>query len=134
LGIFLKILNYNSEFFYLNSIPVYTGIKKRIVNLRRKGPKTPPASDFTDYQKEVIFGSMLGDLTAERTHFKGNTRLRFYMSLKNEKLIYHLYSIFKQYVKTEPKIYNRKLNNLTKGLHKDIGPPPVREYFKIYLF
>jgi LAGLIDADG DNA endonuclease family len=76
---------------------------------------------LTDYQKEVIFGSMLGDLTAERTHFKGNTRLRFYMSLKNKKLIYHLYSIFKQYVKTEPKIYNRKLNNLTKGLHKDIG-------------
>jgi superfamily I DNA and/or RNA helicase len=32
-----------------------------------------------------------------------------------------LYSIFKQYVKTEPKIYNRKLNRLTKGLHKDIG-------------
>lgn len=32
-----------------------------------------------------------------------------------------MYSIFKNYVKTEPKIYNRKLNNLTKGLHKDIG-------------
>jgi hypothetical protein len=76
---------------------------------------------LTDYQKEVILGSMVGDLTAERTHFKGKTRLRFYMSLENKNLIYQLYSIFKHYVKTEPKIYNRKLNNLTKSLHKDIG-------------
>ena len=53
---------------------------------------------------------MLGDLTSERTHLNGNTRLRFYMSLKNKDLIYYLYSIFKPYVKTEPKIYNRKLN------------------------
>lgn len=58
---------------------------------------------------------MLGDLTSERTHLNGKTRLRFY-SLKNKDLIYYLYSIFKPYVKTEPKIYNRKLNKLTKDL------------------
>ena len=38
------------------------------------------------------------------------------MSSVNKDLIYHLYSIFKPYVKTEPKIYNRKLNKLTKDL------------------
>jgi hypothetical protein len=64
---------------------------------------------------------MLGDLTAERTSLNGNTRLRFYMSFKNQDLIYHFYSIFKPYVKTAPKIFNRKLNKLTKGLHQDIG-------------
>ena len=79
-----------------------------VVNLRVKGPKTPPAPELTDYQKEVIFGSMLGDLTAERTQITGNTRLRFYMSLKNKELIYHLCSIFQSYVKTEPKIYVRE--------------------------
>jgi len=76
---------------------------------------------LTDYQKEVIFGSMLGDLTAERSQKTGNTRLRFYMSLKNIELINHLYSIFKSYVKTKPKVYHRGLNKLTKDLHSDIG-------------
>ena len=63
---------------------------------------------------------MLGDLTAERSHITGNTRLRFYMSSINKDLIYHLYSIFKSYVKTEPKFINRKLNKLTNIEHTDI--------------
>ena len=84
---------------------------------RVKGPRTPPAPDLTDFQKEVIFGTMLGDLTAERSQKTGNTRLRFYMSSINKDLIYHLYSIFKSYVKTEPKFINRKLNKLTNIEH-----------------
>ena len=87
---------------------------------RVKGPRTPPAPDLTDFQKEVIFGTMLGDLTAERSQKTGNTRLRFYMSSINKDLIYHLYSIFKSYVKTEPKFINRKLNKLTNIEHTDI--------------
>ena len=87
---------------------------------RVKGPKTPPAPDLTEFQKEVIFGSMLGDLTAERSQKTGNTRLRFYMSSINKDLIYHFYSIFKSYVKTEPKVINRKLNKLTNIEHSDI--------------
>ena len=34
---------------------------------------------------------MLGDLTAERSHITGNTRLRFYMSSVNKDLIFHFY-------------------------------------------
>ena len=63
---------------------------------------------------------MLGDLTAERSHKTGNTRLRFYMSSVNKDLIYHLYSIFNYYVKTGPKFINRKLNKLTNLEHTDI--------------
>ena len=63
---------------------------------------------------------MLGDLSAERTSKKGNTRLRFYMFYKNKDFIYHLYSIFNLYVKTEPKFINRKLNKLTNIEHTDI--------------
>jgi hypothetical protein len=64
---------------------------------------------------------MLGDLYAERSHLTGNTRLRFYMSIKNKDLIFNFYSIFKSYVKTEPKIFKRnKLNKLTNTLHVDI--------------
>ena len=42
------------------------------------------------------------------------------MSSINKDLIYHLYSIFKSYVKTEPKFINRKLNKLTNIEHTDI--------------
>lgn len=63
---------------------------------------------------------MLGDLTAERSQITGNTRLRFYVSSVNKDLIYHLYSIFKSYVKTGPKFINRKLNKLTNLQHTDI--------------
>lgn len=64
---------------------------------------------------------MLGDLSAEKSSLNGNTRLRFYMSLINKDLILHLYSIFKSYVKTGPKVINRKFNKLTNTLRKDIS-------------
>lgn len=89
-------------------------------SIRIKGPKTPSAPDLTDFQKEVIFGSMLGDLSAEKSQLTGNTRLRFYMSIVNKDYILHLYSIFKSYVKTPPKEINRNKNKLTGGLHQDI--------------
>src|SRR5437667_12859312 len=88
---------------------------------RTKGPKTPPAPDLTEFQKEVIFGSMLGDLSAEKSQLTGNTRLRFYMSFENKELIDHLYSIFKLYVKKKPKVIQRKFNKLTNTLRTDIS-------------
>jgi hypothetical protein len=63
---------------------------------------------LSDYQEEVIFFAMLGYLSAEKSHLTGNTRLRLYVSLKNKDLIFHLHSIFKFYVKTGPKVINRK--------------------------
>jgi hypothetical protein len=114
---FLKvgIDSYTSLSLFLLSSVVPVTLDKRV-----KGPKTPPAPDLTEFQKEVIFGSMLGALTAERSHITGNTRLRFYMSSVNKDLIYHLYSIFNSYVKTGPKFINRKLNKLTNLEHIDI--------------
>ena len=76
--------------------------------------------ELNEFQKQVNFGSMLGDLSAEKVNLTGNTRLRFYMSSINKDLINHLYSIFKDYVKTEPKLINRKINKRTGGLHTDI--------------
>ena len=65
-------------------------------------------------------GRQNNDLTAERSHITGNTRLRFYMSSVNKDLIYHLYSIFNPYVKTGPKFIHRKLNKLTNLEHIEI--------------
>lgn len=63
---------------------------------------------------------MLGDCSAEKSQLNGDTRLRFYMSILNNDLIYHLYSIFKPYVGTAPKEIVRKYNKLTGQNHTDI--------------
>ena len=47
---------------------------------------------------------MLGDLYAEKANSKSNTRLQFKQSIKNKIYIDHLYSLFKIYCHSEPKI------------------------------
>ena len=54
--------------------------------------------------KEIIIGLMLGDLFAEKRNPNSNTRLQFKQSIKNKVYIEHLYSIFKEYCNSEPKI------------------------------
>jgi len=51
---------------------------------------------------EIIIGSLLGDLTAEKPNDKCNTRLQFKQSFINKEYIYHLYSLFKEYCGTKP--------------------------------
>ena len=52
--------------------------------------------------QEVIIGSMLGDLTAERKSIKNNTRLQFKQSIKNKDYIIHLYDLFKEFCGSSP--------------------------------
>jgi len=51
---------------------------------------------------EIIIGTMLGDLTAEKPSLKHNTRLQFKQSLINKDYIYHLYELFQQYCGSKP--------------------------------
>lgn len=46
---------------------------------------------------EIIIGSLLGDLTAEKPNINCNTRLQFKQSLVNKEYIYQLYDIFKEF-------------------------------------
>lgn len=54
--------------------------------------------------EEIIIGLMLGDLFAEKIKPTSNTRLQFKQSIKNEIYIDHLYSLFKSYCGSSPKI------------------------------
>jgi hypothetical protein len=54
--------------------------------------------------EEIIIGSLLGDLSAEKKNNKSNTRLQFKQSTKNTEYINHLYELFKDYCGTPPKI------------------------------
>ena len=53
---------------------------------------------------EIIIGLMLGDLFAEKRNPNSNTRLQFKQSIKNKEYIEHLYSLFKDYCNSEPKV------------------------------
>jgi len=54
--------------------------------------------------EEIIIGLMIGDLFAEKINPNSNTRLQFKQSKKNKNYIDHLYSLFKEYSGSEPKI------------------------------
>jgi hypothetical protein len=75
---------------------------KKKLNARtyRKSPKSN--LELLEPLKEIIIGSMLGDLSAERRNLKSNTRLQFKQSTVNEFYIRHLYSLFKDYCGSEP--------------------------------
>ena len=60
--------------------------------------------DLTSELQEIIIGLMLGDLFAEKRNSKSNTRLQFKQSNKNKDYIDHLYTIFKEYCGSEPKL------------------------------
>jgi hypothetical protein len=52
--------------------------------------------------QEIVVGSLLGDLTAERKSAKNNTRLQFKQSTKNTEYINHLYDLFKEFCGSSP--------------------------------
>ena len=56
--------------------------------------------------EEIFIGLLLGDLyvVAEKRKPNSNTRLQFKQSNKNKLYIDHLYSLFKEYCNTEPKV------------------------------
>lgn len=68
-----------------------------------------------DELKEIIIGNMLGDLSAEKRGINSNTRLQFKQSIINEAYIKHLYSLFKDYCGSEPKIMSKFDSRPTKN-------------------
>ena len=102
--------------------------KKYSTKIRK--PKKPPIPDLNEFQKEVIFGCMLGNLMAERLDSHQNTRLRFIVNNLEKAYINHLYSIFSVYVKTPPKDVIVSIFKLKKGITKEIMFSTLKyEYF-----
>lgn len=62
--------------------------------------------EFNDnHRKEVLFGTLLGDSSLQ-TYTGGNTwRACFLQADKNQLYLFHLYDVFKPWVKTPPKFH-----------------------------
>src|ERR1051325_5368072 len=61
----------------------------------------------SNHLEEIIIGTMLGDLSAERPNENCNTRLQFKQSTKNIEYINHIYSIFQDFCGSPPKIMSK---------------------------
>lgn len=60
------------------------------------------ALSLNNEQNEIIRGSMLGDLHAEKRNKNGNTRLQFHQTTAHSGYISHLYNIFKDFTGSPP--------------------------------
>jgi len=74
----------------------------------------PQHQVLSDNLHEIIIGSMLGDLTAEKKNIKSNTRLHFKQSIINKVYIDHLYELFKEFCGSPPKIMSKFDNRPNK--------------------
>ena len=84
-----------------NSSPIPLSLNKR--------PKTVTLEEMPSELKEIIVGLSLGDLHIRRRHL--NTSLSFKQSVKNEPYILHLYTLFQEFCKMTPVIYEAKLKD-----------------------
>jgi len=66
---------------------------------------------FDNYQIFVLIGTLLGDSSLQ-TYTDGNTwRARFLQGDLHKDYLFHIYEIFKDYVKTPPKLSDDGLGN-----------------------
>ena len=70
--------------------------------------------ELSNELNEVMIGSMLGDLTAEKPSLNSNTRLQFKQSLKNRLYIEHLYLLFQEFCGSKPLIMSKFDNRPNK--------------------
>ena len=67
---------------------------------------------FNNYLISALVGTLLGDSSLQ-TYTDGKTfRARFLQSDLHKDYLFHLYSLFKEYTSTPPKLSNDGLGNL----------------------
>lgn len=81
--------------FNMSTFIYYKGVRFLRTSAKASLKITPPLD-------EVIVGSILGDLTAERPNNNCNTRLTFKQSLVNKEYLLHLFSLFEEYCGSKP--------------------------------
>jgi hypothetical protein len=88
--------------------------KKRLKNFERK------RFNLTKEIEEILIGLLLGDLCAQKRSMKGNTNLHFEQSIVHRDYIFHLFELFKDYCRSEPKISNRLPDKRTGRIYTRI--------------
>jgi LAGLIDADG DNA endonuclease family len=109
----LRLIN-KKNFIFNNSLSNLYGLNLNIKRYYVIDPKNENNKvELSLIQKEVIVGSLLGDLSAQRNSPTSNTRLHIKQTLEHKEYVNHLYEIFKNLCKTPPKIlsyYDKRPN------------------------
>lgn len=100
--ILFKIINYTQKKHEMNKISTNIFKQTRFYRVSSKAHLTVPY-DLHD----IIIGSMLGDLTAEKPNKNCNTRLQFKQSIINKVYVEHLYDLFKEFCNSQPLVMSR---------------------------
>ena len=95
--------NYNNKLNYNNT--TVSMVKKALYRTSVKANlKVPLELD------EIIIGSMLGDLTAEKPRENCNTRLQFKQSIKNYEYVFKVFSLISHYCSSYPRKVTARVN------------------------
>lgn len=94
-----------SEILNIGRTPIYTFIKNNLdVSETLTFSRNEYQKEFTDFQKSVFFGCMLGDSCLEKVKTKsGFSRLFFKHSVKQKLYLEHKKDVFKNYVSNQNK-------------------------------
>jgi LAGLIDADG DNA endonuclease family len=115
-----EILPTTSEYNPLNVEKSYTNLDVGENNPLYGKPVTEKNAQYKLSRKEraavtlpqnlinILVGLILGDLTMQKFTKNGSPNLQFEQGLVHKEYIFHLYDLFKDYCKTEPKITERK--------------------------
>ena len=92
------------SWYKISNVPTGKNNNKNMkIIIRNYRTSTKNYLTVTSELDEIIIGSMLGDLSAEKPSSKHNTRLQFRQSEVNKEYIYHLYNLFQEYCGSPPK-------------------------------
>lgn len=97
------MLSQNKKYFSSSSnegsSPENNSKKKRLTNFEKKQFSLPKEL------QEMLIGLLLGDVYAQKRGV--NTNLFFEQGIKNKNYLFHLFDLFKNYCRSEPKISER---------------------------
>ena len=87
--------------------------------------------------KDIMVGSLLGDLGMQKKTPNSNPRCQFVQGLIHIEYLYHLYDLFEDYCGTEPKIVESKPDKRTNKVYSSVSfntlsLPCFNEHYQLF--
>jgi hypothetical protein len=113
-GMLSQTKNYFSSLSNGGSSPENNPKKKRLTDFEKKQINLPKEL------QEILIGLLLGDVYAQRRRIRGNTYLYFEQGIVHKNYLYHLFDLFKDYCRSEPRISDRLPDKRTNKVYTRI--------------
>lgn len=101
--IYLELINKNVKFWRVK--PSFFLFHSSVINFKRLSNKERSDFKLNDNLKQILIGTILGDVYMRRSSENSNSRIIFRQGSKNEEYLNHLYLLFQNYVLRPPVKY-----------------------------